>query len=116
MGLTQKLGGDKSKTIVAVTGAGGYLGAVVVEELVKRGYKVRGTVRNKSSASAKMFDQWDSVELFSADLLKDGSFDKCFDGASYVMHVASPFQLSVKDPQKDLVDPALKGTQNVMRS
>ena len=32
------------------------------------------------------------------------------------MHTASPFQLSVSDPQKDLVDPALQGTLNVLNS
>ena len=31
-----------------------------------------------------------------------------------MFHTASPFFLEVKDPQKELVDPALKGTRNVM--
>ena len=35
---------------------------------------------------------------------------------SLVIHCASPFQLSVSDPQKDLIDPALKGTTNVMET
>jgi len=33
-----------------------------------------------------------------------------------VIHTASPFQLQVADPQKDLVDPALKGTLNVLNA
>ena len=33
-----------------------------------------------------------------------------------VFHTASPFQLQVNDPQKDLVEPALKGTLNVLES
>ena len=32
------------------------------------------------------------------------------------MHTASPFQVTVEDPQRDLVDPALKGTLNVLSS
>ena len=31
-----------------------------------------------------------------------------------MFHTASPYFLDVKDPQKELVDPALKGTRNVM--
>ena len=37
-------------------------------------------------------------------------------GADYVLHTASPFQNTVSDPQKDLVDPALKGTLNVLHA
>ena len=35
-------------------------------------------------------------------------------GASVVFHTASPFKLTVKDPQKELIDPALAGTRNVL--
>ena len=33
-----------------------------------------------------------------------------------VIHTASPYVLDAKDPQKDLVDPALEGTRNVLRA
>ncbi len=35
-------------------------------------------------------------------------------GCQVVFHTASPFKLGVEDPQKDLVDPAVKGTRNVL--
>jgi nucleoside-diphosphate-sugar epimerase len=59
-------------------------------------------------------NQTGKLKLFEADLLDEGSFKKCFEGVSGVFHVASPFFLSVKDPQKDLVDPAVNGTKNVI--
>ena len=37
-------------------------------------------------------------------------------GVDYVLHTASPFQLQVSDAQRDLVDPALLGTENVINS
>ena len=37
-------------------------------------------------------------------------------GCEYIMHTASPYILDVKDPQHYLVDPALKGTLNVMQA
>lgn len=37
-------------------------------------------------------------------------------GCELVFHTASPFINMVKDPQKDLVDPALIGTKNVLGS
>jgi dihydroflavonol-4-reductase len=36
------------------------------------------------------------------------------EGCSVVFHTASPFTMSIKDPQKELVDPALLGTRNVL--
>ena len=35
-------------------------------------------------------------------------------GCSIVFHTASPFTVNVKDPQKELVDPAKLGTGNVL--
>ncbi len=37
-------------------------------------------------------------------------------GCVVVLHTASPFSLDVNDPQRDLVDPALLGTRNVLES
>ncbi len=35
-------------------------------------------------------------------------------GCSVVFHTASPFTINVQDPQRDLIDPAVKGTRNVL--
>jgi len=107
-----------SKGLVAVTGASGYIGSWCIKYLAENGYQVRGTVRSlKNPAKVQhLQDMKEVVQLFEADLLVEGSFDECFTGCSAVFHVASPFQMMVNDPQKDLVDPALKGTINVLES
>jgi nucleoside-diphosphate-sugar epimerase len=107
-----------SKGLVAVTGASGYIGSWCVKSLVEKGYQARGTVRSLKNPEKvqHLIDMKEIVDLFEADLLVDGSFDECFAGCSAVFHVASPFQLQVEDPQKDLIDPALKGTLNVLES
>ncbi|CAL5381872.1 unnamed protein product [Camellia sinensis] len=56
------------------------------------------------------------LHLFQADLLEEGSFDPIVDGCEGVFHTASPVHFSVSDPQAELIDPALKGTVNVLRS
>jgi nucleoside-diphosphate-sugar epimerase len=86
------------------------------------GYNVNGTVRSLSNEkkiqhlenSVSNKNQTGKLKLFEADLLEECSFKKCFEGVSGVFHVASPFFLSVKDPQKDLVEPAVNGTKNVI--
>lgn len=39
------------------------------------------------------------LQLYEADLLKEGSFDSVVDGCDGVFHTASPVSLSVSDPQ-----------------
>ena len=112
---TQKTGQGK---LVAVTGASGYVAGGLVDLLLKRGYTVRGTVRNlkDENKTAHLKQDFPSIELYEADLLKPGSFDDCFKGCHFIFHTASPFQTKVDDPQRDLVDPAVKGTENVLES
>jgi nucleoside-diphosphate-sugar epimerase len=110
-------------TPIVVTGASGYVASWIVRELLKEGHTVRGTVRDRSRKD-KVQHLLDldkelpgSLELVEADLLKTGSFDEAVMGAGLVIHTASPFLTDgIKDPQRQLVDPALKGTRNVLDS
>ena len=57
------------------------------------------------------------MQLFEADLLKEGSFDDVIKDCELVIHAASPFKISgVKDYLKEVIDPAVKGTKNVLSS
>jgi len=119
-----KDGGDekswvKKKGLVLVTGASGFLAMSCIRRLFDRGYKVRGTVRSLSNEKScgPLRSLFPELELVEADLLGgEESFEKACEGCKYVLHTASPFQLSVNDPQKDLVDPALKGTESVVKA
>ncbi|KAL0371092.1 UNVERIFIED_CONTAM: Tetraketide alpha-pyrone reductase 1 [Sesamum angustifolium] len=56
------------------------------------------------------------LHLIKADLLEQGSFDAVVDGCDGVFHTASPVKFSSTDPQGELIDPAWKGTLNVLGS
>jgi len=107
-----------SNGLVAVTGASGFLGSWCVKYLVNNGYHARGSVRSlQNSAKVQhLIDMKEPVELFEADLLVKGSFDACFTGCSAVFHVASPVLMKVKDAQKDIMEPAVQGTLNVLET
>jgi dihydroflavonol-4-reductase len=103
----------------AVTGATGFIGSQVVKVLLDRGYTVRGTVRDpeneaKIAPLLELDGASDRLELFTADLSDYEGFVASFEGCDVVMHVASPYIVDVEDPQRDLIDPALIGTQNVL--
>ena len=100
---------------VLVTGASGFVASAIAQHLLTKGYSTRGTVRKLSNAP-KLNAGASKLEFVEADLLKDGSFNDAAQGCSVVMHAASPYIIDVKDPQRDLVDPAVKGTLNVLHA
>jgi dihydroflavonol-4-reductase len=106
---------------ICVTGASGFIAPYIIRELLSGGYTVRGTVRGLTEG--KSYEYLTSLpgaakglELVQAELLTEGSYDEAIAGCEYVIHTASPYVIDVKDPQRDLVDPALKGTLNVLRA
>ena len=113
---------DKTKPVL-VTGGNGYIASWIVKYLLADGIDVHATVRDpanlsktghllKAASGAK-----GKLSLFKADLLKDGAFDEAMQGCELVIHTASPFVIKgLKDAQKELVDPAVKGTGNVLEA
>ena len=108
---------------ILVTGGSGYIASWVVKLLLAEGYHVRATVRNKNNPEkiahlVKLAEEHTGVlDLVEADLLEQGSFEEGMQGCKWVIHTASPFITGrVKDAQRQLVDPALEGTRNVLES
>jgi dihydroflavonol-4-reductase len=109
----------KTNQPVCVTGASGFIAAHIVRELLEQGYRVRGTVRKSSQNYPFLLalpGAVERLELVQADLLTAGAYDRVVEGCDYVMHTASPYKINVKNPQTDLVDPALNGTETVLES
>eukprot|EP00249_Psilotum_nudum_P012517 c23827_g1_i2 orf=316-1290(+) len=106
---------------VCVTGASGFIASWIVKFLLDRGYFVRAAVRypdkpEKVSHLLNLEGAKDRLQLFKADLLVDGSFDDAINGCDGVFHTASPFFSNTTNPEADLLDPAVKGTLNVLRA
>lgn len=109
---------------VLVTGATGYVAGWLVKRLLEAGAVVHATVRDPSDEQkiahlkAMAEEAAGTLIFFKANLLENRSFDEAMRGCSIVFHTASPFLSAgkVTDPQRDLVDPALKGTTTVLDS
>lgn len=107
--------------VVCVTGASGFIASWLVKDLLQRGYVVRASVRDPGDSKKighllGLDGAKERLHLFKANLLEDGSFDSGIAGCEGVFHTASPFYHDVKDPQTELIDPAVKGTLNVLGS
>jgi nucleoside-diphosphate-sugar epimerase len=111
-------------THVCVTGGSGFIALHLIIQLLEKGYTVNTTVRSLSNKSKISFllnlqEKFPKkLNLYEADLLTPNSFDESIKEVSIVHHVASPFlpASKVEDPMKQLIEPALKGTENVLNS
>ena len=109
------------KEEVVLTGGTGYLGSQILVELLSKGYLVRLTSRNPEKTKkvtwvVELNKKYpNQLSFFSGDLMKEGSFDDVMKGAQYLIHAASPFKIDkIKDAKKELIDPAVKGTKEVL--
>ncbi|PON59079.1 NAD(P)-binding domain containing protein [Parasponia andersonii] len=107
--------------VVCVTGASGYIASWLVKFLLQRGYTVKASVRDpndsrKTAHLTSLDGAKERLQLFKANLLDEGSFDSGIEGCEGVFHTASPFYHDIEDPQAELIDPAVKGTLNVLNS
>ena len=98
-----------------VTGAAGFIGSHVVRELLSEGHTVRATVRDVVNAEfLKELPGAERLEIVKMDLLDRESVDVAVVGCGDVIHCAAALYVGVKDAQKDVVDPSIKGTQNLV--
>ncbi|KAI4373374.1 hypothetical protein MLD38_011505 [Melastoma candidum] len=114
------VGGGEKMRVVCVTGGSGCIGSWLVRLLLDRGYSVHATVQNlKDEAEKRHLEALEGADsrlrLFQMDLLDYDSVVAAVRDCGGVFHLASPCIVDqVLDPEKELLDPAIKGTINVL--
>jgi dihydroflavonol-4-reductase len=111
--------GERKQTVL-VTGGTGFVGSWAIVELLRRGYRVRTTIRSlarESDVRSMIATQTDPASLacVQANLLEDRGWDEAMAGADFVLHVASPMPVGEYRGQ-DVITPAREGTLRVMRA
>ena len=95
--------------ISLVTGAGGFLGRCIVEQLVARGERVRALVRRKQTELERL-----EAECVLGDVRDAAAVEAACRGVDVVHHVAAV--AGVWGPWKQYYDTNVMGTENVIRA
>ena len=107
---------------VLVTGISGFIGLYCAKELLDKGYKVIGTVRNsaKREEVINTFKKNDinlkNLTFEILELTSNNGWDRAIQGCEYVMHVASPFRIANPKNENDMISPAVEGTRRVLEA
>jgi dihydroflavonol-4-reductase len=109
---------------VFLTGISGFIAKHLAARLLLAGYSVRGSVRRLDRAEevrAALLpvvgaDALLRLSFVALDLEQDAGWDTAMQGATALMHTASPFPVAQpKDPQ-DLIRPAVQGTLRALNA
>lgn len=107
---------------VLVTGADGFIGSHLVEELLKDGYHVRAFVLYNSFNTWGWLDSFDKktldqIDVFAGDVRDPNAVRKAMEGMDAVLHLAAliaiPYSYYAPDAY---VDTNIKGTLNVLQA
>ena len=106
---------------VLVTGADGFIGSHLVEELVKKGYKVRAFVLYNSLGSWGWLDHISediqkNIEIHSGDIRDPQSVNNSLLGIDSIIHLAALIGIpySYESPYS-YVETNIKGTLNLLK-
>ncbi len=118
-------------TKVLLTGASGYIALHILENLLldSDNFKVVATVRTQPKADfvlenmKKLHPEIDFPNKLTFEIVPDINIKNSFDEVvkkhqdlEFVLHTASPYTYQVKDPTKELHDPAVNGILNVLNA
>ncbi|OBT64674.1 hypothetical protein VE03_05868 [Pseudogymnoascus sp. 23342-1-I1] len=109
---------------VFLTGANGFIACHILSDLIKAGYLVTASVRSKTKSEEilEVHPEWKDIVRFVyvPDFTVPGAFDEAIKqekkGLNYIIHTASPVTVDVEDIQKQIIDPAVKGTTSLLKS
>ena len=116
------MGRDNAIKKILVTGADGFIGSHLVEELLADGYEVRAFVYYNSFNTWGWLDTFpkeklDKIDVFMGDIRDPNAVREAMDGMDAVMHLAAliaiPFSYYAPDAY---VDTNIKGTLNVLQA
>ncbi|KAF8154863.1 hypothetical protein B0H34DRAFT_540865 [Crassisporium funariophilum] len=102
-----------SGELILVTGVTGFIAGHVAEQLLQRGYRVRGTVRSAKYTTLTKTIHVPGLELALIDDVATGDFSEALEGVDAVIHVACP--LPGRAALDVLLSTAVEGTLNVVR-
>ncbi len=114
---------NTNKKTILVTGGSGYIAMFIMIALLKKGYRVRATLRTMSRQEEvkKMMAQggisdFSDLDFVQTDLTKEEGWSQAMTGVDSVIHVASPTPLQRPDADDLMVKMAVDGVKFVMKA
>lgn len=101
-----------------IIGGSGFIGSWVTKIFLENNFKVKVSTTDISNKSKYVhlydFKNAGNMEICALDILLPDTIKKFVDGCPVIVHGGTSFLLDVKDPQKELFEPTVTGTENFL--
>jgi nucleoside-diphosphate-sugar epimerase len=101
-----------------IIGGSGFIGSYVTKKFLEKNYKVKVSttdINSKSKYEHLMgLKNATNLEIYPLDTRDIDSIEKFVNGCDIIVHGGTPFLLDVKDPETELFEPTVKGTENFL--
>lgn len=101
-----------------IIGGAGYIGSYITKTFLEKDYCVKVSttdISNKKKYShLKKLPYASNLEISEVNVLEPDNLKSFILGCDILVHCGTPFQLEVEDAQKELFDPIVNGTENVL--
>lgn len=101
-----------------IIGGAGFIGSHVTRKFLAEGYRVRVSASDPANtakyAHLSSLPGAERLEVVALDVRDRAQLDRFLPGCHVVVHGGTPFQIEVPDPQRDLLDPTVRGTRNFL--
>jgi dihydroflavonol-4-reductase len=103
---------------VGIIGGSGFIGSHVTKKFLKENYRVKVSSTNMDDKSKyahlSELENAANLEICPLDLRQPATIAGFVEGCQMIIHSGTPFQLDVKDPQTELFEPTVNGTNHFL--
>ncbi len=103
-----------------IIGGSGFIGSYITKIFLEEGYRVRVSSTNIQIKSKYehlfSFENAQNLTILPLDVRDLEGLQYFVNGCDVLIHAGTPFQLDVKDPQKELIEPTVGGTRNCLKA
>lgn len=103
---------------VGIIGGSGFIGSYITKQFLKNGFEVKVSAtditREEKYEHLMALHNAENLYISELNVENKSALKEFVKDCDFLIHSGTPFQLDVKDPQKELFDPTIKGTENFL--
>lgn len=103
---------------VGIIGGSGFIGSHITKTFLENGFLVKAATTDISNESKYQhlmnLEKSENLHISELDVRDKQQLKQFVSDCDIVVHGGTPFQLDVQDPQSELFDPTIKGTENFL--